>query len=231
MITVLGLLQYLKYVYRNRGALAGQQASRGWIGRIRSRAEGIAPAANVLHRRDRCSCRWHCAGAGPWLDRLAQLASGLGNERGRAGGASRPLFKGSSLIWSSVRDAGALSLEDVHRTLLDLQVCGSQRWPVGLPVICGSNQAELGLANGDLGVKLGAGETPVCSVCWLRRQRCGEAAASGRLQRLELVALTIHRAQGGEAKSRCLAASVAGQSLDHHASGCCASHGRVTPLS
>ena len=32
------------------------------------------------------------------------------------------------------------------------------RWPEGVPVICGGNQPELGLSNGDLGVKLGSGE-------------------------------------------------------------------------
>ena len=80
----------------------------------------------------------------------------------------------------------------MHRTLLGANAAGKvECWPIGLPVICGSNQPELGLANGDLGVVIGAGSErrllfqvvdpdgqlrcavciqPVCGV-WSRRLR------------------------------------------------------------
>ena len=110
----------------------------------------------------------------------------------------------SSTIWSSVPNArGAGVFEDVHRTLLgSAGVQDPWSWPAGLPVICGSNQPELGLANGDLGVKLGAEDS-----CLLFRVLAPDGSVAvrrlhpARLQRLEpAVALTIHRAQGSEAE-------------------------------
>ena len=57
------------------------------------------------------------------------------------------------------RRRGPWSLEDVHRSLLGGGGwMDPLHWPEGVPVICGGNQPELGLANGDLGVKLGSGE-------------------------------------------------------------------------
>ena len=76
------------------------------------------------------------------------------------------------------------------------------RWPEGIPVICGGNQPELGLANGDLGVKLGSGHggrvlfQVIDSDGQTRMRRFNPA----RLNLLEpALALTIHRAQGSEA--------------------------------
>ena len=69
-------------------------------------------------------------------------------------------------------------------------------------MICGSNQPELGLANGDLGVAIGVGAERrllfqvVDSEGQLEVRRLHPA----RLRRLEpAIALTIHRAQGSEA--------------------------------
>ena len=50
------------------------------------------------------------------------------------------------------RRRGPWSLDDVHRTLLGPTHSDPRTWPAGLPVICGANQTEHGLANGDLGV-------------------------------------------------------------------------------
>ena len=77
-------------------------------------------------------------------------------------------------------------------------------WPEGVPVISGGNQPELGLANGDLGVKLGKAEQGrvlfrVIGAEGQQRVRCLHPA---RLKVLEpALALTIHRAQGSEAES------------------------------
>ena len=69
-------------------------------------------------------------------------------------------------------------------------------------MICGGNQPELGLANGDLGVKLGSGEHS--RVLFRVLTADGRAQVRrlhpARLTSLEpALALTIHRAQGSEA--------------------------------
>tara|TARA_Y100000766_G_scaffold67299_1_gene56443 strand:- start:269 stop:703 length:435 start_codon:yes stop_codon:yes gene_type:complete len=91
-------------------------------------------------------------------------------------------------------------VDSLHRHL----VSGSDArdWPEGLPVLCSDNQIELGLANGDLGLCIGSGET--------RRLlfRCSDDSGHGvyrllhpaRVRRIEpALALTIHKAQGSEA--------------------------------
>ena len=101
------------------------------------------------------------------------------------------------------RRQGRWSLEDVHRTLLgSAGVQDPWSWPAGLPVICGSNQPELGLANGDLGVVIGAGSERrlLFQVLDPEGQLQVRRLHPARLRRLEpAVALTIHRAQGSEA--------------------------------
>ena len=75
-------------------------------------------------------------------------------------------------------------------------------WPEGVPVICGGNQPELGLANGDLGVKLGSGEQSrvLFRVMAADGQPQIRRLHPARLTSLEpALALTIHRAQGSEA--------------------------------
>jgi exodeoxyribonuclease V alpha subunit len=69
-------------------------------------------------------------------------------------------------------------------------------------VICGGNQPELGLANGDLGLTVGAGEQS--RLLFRVATDTGELSVKrlhpARLRRVEpAVALTIHRAQGSEA--------------------------------
>ena len=101
------------------------------------------------------------------------------------------------------RRRGTWSLEDVHRTVLGAsELRNPMRWPPGVPVICGANQPELGLANGDLGVTVGRSEG-----LRLLFRVTGATGASqmkllhpARVRALEpAVALTIHRAQGSEA--------------------------------
>ena len=221
---------HLKQVYRNRGALA-QLASRlreDGLDGFALALEGLPPAANVLHRRDRLQ-RLPLALRRSWpvrLDRLAQLASGLETlNEAELEEASRSLFREleHDLVLCPRRQ-GRWSLEDVHRTLLGAAgVQDPWSWPVGLPVICGSNQPELGLANGDLGVKLGVG----ADSCLLFRALSPDGSVAvrrlhpSRLQRLEpAVALTIHRAQGSEAE--CVTVlwpqSLQADPMDHHAS-------------
>ena len=69
-------------------------------------------------------------------------------------------------------------------------------------MICGGNQPELGLANGDLGLKLGTGQDSRLLF------RVIDASGGAQVRRLHparlnqvepALALTIHRAQGSEA--------------------------------
>ena len=101
------------------------------------------------------------------------------------------------------RRRGPWSLDDVHRRLLgSAAVDDPMAWPEATPVICGGNQPDLGLSNGDLGVKIGRGDSARMLF------RVLGADGSARLRRLHparittlepALALTIHRAQGSEA--------------------------------
>ena len=115
-------------------------------------------------------------------------------------GAHALLERLDALIVLCPRRRGLWGVDSLHRHL----VSGSDArdWPEGLPVLCSDNQIELGLANGDLGLCIGSGET--------RRLlfRCSDESGHGvyrllhpaRVRRIEpAVALTIHKAQGSEA--------------------------------
>ena len=115
-------------------------------------------------------------------------------------GAHALLERLDALIVLCPRRRGLWGVDSLHRHL----VSGSDArdWPEGLPVLCSDNQIELGLANGDLGLCIGSGET--------RRLlfRCSDESGHGvyrllhpaRVRRIEpALALTIHKAQGSEA--------------------------------
>jgi len=97
------------------------------------------------------------------------------------------------------RRRGAWGVDALHHQLVEGRHAGE--WPEGLPVLCSENQAELGLANGDLGICIGTGST--------RRVlfRCSNDDGisrfnllhPARIRHLEpALALTVHKAQGSE---------------------------------
>ncbi len=105
-----------------------------------------------------------------------------------------------ALIVLCPRRRGVWGVDSLHRHLVSGN--GPDDWPEGLPVLCSDNQAEIGLANGDLGVCIGNGQA--------RRLlfRCSDDSGSSvcrllhpaRVRRIEpALALTIHKAQGSEA--------------------------------
>ena len=105
-----------------------------------------------------------------------------------------------ALIVLCPRRRGVWGVDSLHRHLVS--GTGPDDWPEGLPVLCSDNQEEIGLANGDLGVCIGNGQT--------RRLlfRCSDDSGSSvcrllhpaRVRRIEpALALTIHKAQGSEA--------------------------------
>ena len=95
-------------------------------------------------------------------------------------------------------------MNHVHRTLLGNKFeLGVEGWPEGTPVMCGENQPELGVSNGDIGLIIGNGKNRRLFF----RIYSEEEQLSSKLihpARLSLVApalaMTIHKAQGSEAK-------------------------------
>ena len=201
----------LHRTYRNRGALATLATALRETGMVafRRRLDALPGSSNVEH-----------VSAG--LQRLPSLVRDRWKERHQrlmtlAVGlllcpeddleeASAPLMAELERdLLLCPRRRGPWSLEDVHRTLLGASTWRDpSRWPEGVPVICGGNQPELGLSNGDLGVKLGGGQAGRL----LFRAIDGEGR--GRMRRLHparlstlepAAALTIHRAQGSEAEN------------------------------
>ena len=200
---------HLVQTYRNRGALASLAAALrdGGMAAFCDALDQAPADGNVrLHRGN----PWRLPGLvrQRWrerLQRLASLAGGLDRcELQELASQSQPLLEAleSDLVLCP-RRRGPWSLEDLNRSLLgEANALDPARWPAGLPVICGGNQPELGLANGDLGVVIGRGETRRL----LFRTVDGDGSVQvrrlhpARLKRVEpALALTIHRAQGSEA--------------------------------
>lgn len=98
---------------------------------------------------------------------------------------------------------GFWGVDHVHRALLGQSLeAGVMRWPLGTPVMCCENQAELGLANGDVGLVVGQGD----NLRILFRVISEQGGLTTRFihpARLSVVepalALTVHKSQGSEA--------------------------------
>ena len=200
---------HLTQTYRNRGAVA-QLASALRDGGINEFQGGLAELdaeANVrIHRESSrrlpLLIRKHWQAHHRQLQRLSEGL--LDCSEAELSGKAEPLLAAleQNLVLCP-RRRGPWSLEDVHRSLLGEAIAEDpRRWPSGLPVICGGNQPELGLANGDLGITVGVGHQSRL----LFRVAADDGGVGvkrlhpARLRRLEpAVALTIHRAQGSEA--------------------------------
>ena len=200
---------HLERTYRNRGALAemAQQLRQGDLTAFAADLPALPEQANLQVHPSPLR-RFPALVRERWMQRLKQLEV-LARDLDRCSdqelmAASRSLFESLEHdLLLCPRRRGPWSLEDVHRTLLGASaLLKVERWPVGLPVICGSNQPELGLANGDLGVVIGAGSERrlLFQVVDPDGQLQVRRLHPARLRRLEpAVALTIHRAQGSEA--------------------------------
>ena len=200
----------LVQTYRNRGAMAALATTLRQEGMdaFRRDLEQLPPSANVQHQRASLR-RLPASVRDGWSDRhlrLSSLARGLlQRPESELNDAATPLLRELERdLLLCPRRRGPWSLEDVHRALLGAAGWKDpMRWPEGVPVICGGNQPELGLANGDLGVKLGSGDQS--RVLFRVMTADGQAQVRrlhpARLTSLEpALALTIHRAQGSEAE-------------------------------
>ena len=163
----------LVQTYRNRGAMAALATTLRQEGMdaFRRDLEQLPPSANVQHQRASLR-RLPASVRDGWSDRhlrLSILARGLlQRPESELNDAATPLLRELERdLLLCPRRRGPWSLEDVHRALLGAAGWKDPlRWPEGVPVICGGNQPELGLANGDLGVKLVPGSTAgCCSAC------------------------------------------------------------------
>ena len=200
---------HLQRTYRNRGALAdlaralregGLPAFREQLDRLPSQANVTVVEARLQRLPPLVRERWQTRHR-----RLATLAEGLVDRpEHELQQAAEPLLRELERdLLLCPRRQGPWSLSDVHRTLLGAAAWNDpMAWGEGVPVICGGNQPELGLANGDLGVKLGAGEQGrvLFRVIGPDGEQQVRRLHPARLKALEpALALTIHRAQGSEA--------------------------------
>ncbi|MDP6196141.1 MAG: AAA family ATPase [Prochlorococcaceae cyanobacterium ETNP18_MAG_17] len=119
--------------------------------------------------------------------------------------AAEPLFDClDRLMVLCPKRRGLWGVEDVHRALLGQYFeAGVAHWPLGTPVMCGENQPELGLANGDVGLVVGEGDNRRLLFRVIPDQ--GESTISlihpARLGLVEpALALTIHKSQGSESE-------------------------------
>lgn len=199
----------LVQTYRNRGALADLASTlrQQGIEAFGKHLDQLPVTANVKHERASLR-RLPPSVRDGWRhrhERLSALACGLlERPEPELNDAAIPLLQELEReLLLCPRRRGPWSLEDVHRALLgSAGWMDPWRWSEGVPVICGGNQPELGLANGDLGVKLGSGEQS--RVLFRVLAADGQAQVRrlhpARLTSLEpALALTIHRAQGSEA--------------------------------
>ncbi|BEV36448.1 AAA family ATPase [Synechococcus sp. M16CYN] len=200
---------HLTKMYRNRGAIArlANQLRDGKMTGFQRELSELSSDANV---------RLHCCNplrlptllCDHWAEHhnvLLHLSRGLQHcAEETLSQKAEPLLKAleTHLVLCPHR-RGPWSLNDVHRSLLGETVLESPlHWPSCFPVICGANQPELGLANGDLGITIGSGNQgrllfrALADDGQIHVKRFHPA----RLRQLEpAVALTIHRAQGSEA--------------------------------
>ena len=202
---------HLQRTYRNRGALAalatalrdgGLPVFREQLDRLPGEANVTVVQASLQRLPPLVRERWQTRHRG-----LAALAEGLVDlPEEELQQAAEPLLQELEReLLLCPRRKGPWSLNDVHRSLLGAAGWRDPMvWSEGVPVISGGNQPELGLANGDLGVKLGSGEQGrvLFRVIGSDGQQQVRRLHPARLKALEpALALTIHRAQGSEADS------------------------------
>lgn len=97
---------------------------------------------------------------------------------------------------------GAWSVNHINTFLLGREYKkGITNWPQGTPVLCGENQPEMGLANGEIGVVIGEGiqRRLLFNVFSNEQKLVTRLIHPSRLKKAEpAFATTIHKAQGSE---------------------------------
>ena len=103
----------------------------------------------------------------------------------------------------SPKRQGVWGVNQIHKALLKNFLYESiEKWPNGTPIICGENQPDLGLSNGDIGILIGKSnyKKVVFKTFLEGRTPSYQLIHPVRLKKVEpALALTIHKAQGSEA--------------------------------
>ncbi len=126
------------------------------------------------------------------------------SERRELENTSKKLFEClERLLILSPKRRGLWSVEHVNKTLLGNMLDDVfTNWPEGTPIMCGENQPELGLANGDIGITIGSKDNLrlVFRIFSEEQQLTTTFLHPARLRKIEpAFAMTIHKAQGSEA--------------------------------
>ncbi|WP_269622797.1 exodeoxyribonuclease V subunit alpha [Prochlorococcus marinus] len=107
------------------------------------------------------------------------------------------------LIVLCPRRYGLWSVDHINKLILGSKLDGGiNNWPQSTPVICGENQPELNLSNGDVGIILGEGEFKrILFKVNLSDNELGiQLVHPIRLKKIDpAIAITIHKSQGSEA--------------------------------
>ncbi len=102
------------------------------------------------------------------------------------------------------RKHGYWSVEHVNKVFLESDYEKNiSSWPEGTPIICGANQPEIGLANGDIGITVGNGHSRylLFRVVSEEKKLTAKFILPSRVKKIDAAfAITIHKAQGSEAK-------------------------------
>ncbi len=197
----------LKKVYRNRGQLAS-------ISNV-LREEGFSNFWKRLIQYPKSeSFQIHYCSSGELpseikkalFDHLFQLnllTKDLINKNGLKEIETSPLKQLEKLVVLCPKRRGLWGVEQVHKIFLGESLSeGISKWALGTPVMCCENQPELGLANGDIGLVVGEGESRRL-LFELISEKFGlttKLVHPARLKSIEpALATTIHKAQGSEA--------------------------------
>ena len=106
------------------------------------------------------------------------------------------------LIVLCPRKYGYWSVDHINKTMLENHFENDiSTWPEGVPVICGANQPEIGLSNGDIGLTVGnEGSRYLLFRVMSEDQKLkSRLIEPSRIKQLNAAfAITIHKAQGSE---------------------------------
>ncbi len=203
----------LATTYRNAGAVAAVAAAlRQATAPVPAGADAADPLALIrpllqqLEPSD--NLRWRTCPSRPLptellealRDRQATLARlAAGCRPGSPQGCRELLEERDRLLVLSPQRAGPWGLEAIHRALLGDGWAGPlEALPAGTPMLCRRNLPELDLANGDVGLLVGA---PGAEARLLFGEGEGFWVHPGQLAGAAepALALTVHKAQGSEA--------------------------------
>ena len=207
---------HLQKTYRNRGEIAALSkilCNEG-IDMFWEKIHNISTSANIqLHKSNANNVpQFLLARIQTHFSKLSRLATHISlNNMGE-----RDLLDKSLEVWNQTaldlllhldrlmvlcpKRNGNWGVNSIHKSIMGNNFMeDSMNWVSGTPVICGQNQPELGLANGDIGVVIGEAKTS--RFLFKDQADLIQIIHPSRLSIVEpAFALTIHKSQGCEAE-------------------------------